>query len=55
VTLGAAVIGLGVGEQHARALAAHPGTHVAWLCDLELERADGSARRSARQRHATDG
>jgi predicted dehydrogenase len=40
VTLGAAVIGLGVGEQHARALAAHPGTHVAWLCDLDRERAD---------------
>jgi predicted dehydrogenase len=36
----AAVIGLGVGEQHARALAAHPGVRVAWLCDLEAARAE---------------
>jgi predicted dehydrogenase len=36
----AAVIGLGVGEQHARALAGHAGVRVTWLCDFEPERAE---------------
>lgn len=31
----AAVVGLGVGEQHARTLAAHEVARVAWLCDLD--------------------
>ena len=33
--LSAAVVGLGVGEQHARALAAHSGVRLAALCDLD--------------------
>jgi predicted dehydrogenase len=44
VTLAAAVIGLGVGEQHARALAAHPRARVAWLLDLDRGRAEALAR-----------
>jgi predicted dehydrogenase len=37
--LGVGVIGLGVGEQHARAFHAHPACEVRSLCDLDLERA----------------
>ena len=37
-TLEVAVVGLGVGEQHARAYAAHPGCHVRWLYDFDLTR-----------------
>lgn len=33
--LGVAVIGLGVGEQHARAFAADPRTEIRWLVDLD--------------------
>jgi predicted dehydrogenase len=44
VTLAAAVIGLGVGEQHARALAAHPRARVAWLLDLDRGRAEALSR-----------
>jgi predicted dehydrogenase len=33
------VIGLGVGEQHARAFAAHPSCQVKWLHDLDDDRA----------------
>jgi predicted dehydrogenase len=40
VAVNAAVVGLGVGEQHARALAAHPGVRLAWLCDLDRARAE---------------
>lgn len=36
-----AVVGLGVGEQHARAFAAHPSCEVSWLNDLSYERAKG--------------
>jgi len=43
--LGCAVIGLGVGEQHARAYAAFPHARLTWLCDLDLERARRLARR----------
>lgn len=32
--LGVAVVGLGIGEQHARAFAAHPACSVRWLYDL---------------------
>jgi predicted dehydrogenase len=37
--LGAAVIGLGVGEAHARAYAALPGCEVRWVADLDADRA----------------
>jgi predicted dehydrogenase len=36
----AAVVGLGVGEQHARALAAHPGVTLACVADLDRARAE---------------
>ena len=38
-TLGVAVVGLGVGEHHARALAAHPNCQLRWLYDLDRARA----------------
>ncbi len=41
---GCAVIGLGIGEQHARTYAALRGTSLTWLCDLNLERAGALAR-----------
>ena len=52
--ISAAVIGLGVGEQHARALAAHPGARVAWVCDLDPERAEGVAASLGQGGVATD-
>ena len=36
--LGVGVIGLGVGEQHARAYLALPGCQLRWLCDLDPAR-----------------
>ncbi len=39
MTLRVAVIGLGVGEQHARAIAAHPSATLAVVCDLDRARA----------------
>jgi predicted dehydrogenase len=36
----AAVVGLGVGEQHARTLASCSNVRLAWLCDLDRARAD---------------
>jgi predicted dehydrogenase len=50
----AAVVGLGVGEQHARALAAHPQARVAWLCDLDPARAERIAASLAQGRVAND-
>lgn len=44
MTLTAAVIGLGVGEQHARAFAAHAGCRVKWVHDLDPARAESVAR-----------
>lgn len=38
-TLRVAVVGLGVGEQHARTFAAHPACQVRWLYDLDKGRA----------------
>ncbi len=38
-TLGVAVVGLGVGEQHARTFAAHSSCQVRCLYDLDMERA----------------
>lgn len=32
------IIGLGVGAQHAKAIAALPNCHVAWLCDLDADK-----------------
>lgn len=40
MTLNVAVIGLGVGEQHARAFAAGPHSTVTWLYDLDTAKAD---------------
>jgi len=54
VTLAAAVIGLGVGEQHARAVAAHPRAHLAWLCDLDRSRAEALAASLGQGRVASD-
>ncbi|MEO9183304.1 MAG: Gfo/Idh/MocA family oxidoreductase, partial [Kofleriaceae bacterium] len=42
--IGAAVVGLGVGEQHARAIARHPGAQLAWVYDLDRPRAEALAR-----------
>lgn len=41
--LGVAVLGLGVGEQHARAFAAHPSCRVRWLLDFDAVRAQSVA------------
>lgn len=37
--IGVAVVGLGVGEAHARAVAADPRCELRWLCDHDLSRA----------------
>jgi len=39
-----AVVGLGVGEQHARAFAAAPDAQVSWLYDLDAAKSDRIAR-----------
>lgn len=44
VALGVGVIGLGVGEQHARAFAAHPQCRIAALCDRNGARLEAAAR-----------
>jgi predicted dehydrogenase len=44
MTLNVAVVGMGVGEQHARAFAASPHAQVAWLCDLDPAKAARVAR-----------
>ncbi|HEY4181736.1 MAG TPA: Gfo/Idh/MocA family oxidoreductase [Kofleriaceae bacterium] len=43
MALRAAVVGLGVGEQHARALANHPGVDLVCLSDLDPDRASALA------------
>lgn len=40
MTLRAAIIGLGVGEQHARAFARHPNSEITWLHDLDAVKAE---------------
>ena len=40
MTFRAAIIGLGVGEQHARTFAQHPDSEVTWLYDLEMAKAE---------------
>lgn len=42
--IGAAVIGLGVGEQHARAYASDPRVELRWVHDLDRRRAEALAR-----------
>jgi predicted dehydrogenase len=42
-SLNVAVIGLGVGEQHARAYAALPSCRLRWLCDHQIDRAKNLA------------
>tara|TARA_R110001592_G_scaffold161973_1_gene394885 strand:+ start:31608 stop:32606 length:999 start_codon:yes stop_codon:yes gene_type:complete len=44
MTLKVAVIGLGVGEQHARAFAAAPDAQVSWLYDLDAAKSTRIAR-----------
>ena len=44
MTLNVAVIGLGVGEQHARAFAGASGAEVAWLFDLDAAKSARVAR-----------
>jgi hypothetical protein len=38
--IGFAVVGLGVGEQHARCYAALPDCHLRWLHDLDTKKAE---------------
>ncbi|MEX0692950.1 MAG: Gfo/Idh/MocA family oxidoreductase [Rhodospirillales bacterium] len=45
IPLGVAVIGLGVGEQHAHAFAADPGCALRWLVDTDREKAEQVAGR----------
>ena len=52
--IGVGVVGLGVGEQHARAYADHAGCELLWLSDLSAERAQGVRRRLGRGRVADD-
>jgi len=52
--IGVAVIGLGVGEQHARAFAADRRARVLWLHDLAPARADGLAKQHPGSRVARD-
>lgn len=51
--LGAAVIGLGVGEQHARAYAMHPQVSPPWLLDIDRGQAESVAARISGARVAT--
>ena len=52
--LKAAVIGLGVGEQHAEAFAEHPGSRLVGVCDLDPDRAARVAQRFGVPAHTTD-
>lgn len=45
--LGVAVVGVGVGRQHALAYAARPDCRLRWICDLERDRAEAVARETA--------
>jgi predicted dehydrogenase len=51
--LRAAVIGLGVGEQHVAGYEAHPGAEVAALCDLDPDRLEEVGRRHPGPRRTT--
>lgn len=52
--LGAAVIGLGVGEAHARAYAALPACRLRWVYDVDVERAKAVAAALPDARVASD-
>lgn len=49
-----AVIGLGVGEQHARTAAAHLGAELSVICDVDVERLDLVGARFPGARRSTD-
>lgn len=49
--LGVGVIGLGVGEQHARAFAAHPDCRLAALCDMDAAKLSEVSQRLPQARH----
>jgi len=48
------VVGLGVGAQHARAIAAYPQARLRWLCDLDPTRAERVARELGQGQVARD-
>jgi predicted dehydrogenase len=50
----AAVVGMGVGEQHARAIARSSHARIAWLYDLETPRAERVAQELGQGKVATD-
>ncbi|MEA3192950.1 MAG: hypothetical protein QOD26_1283 [Betaproteobacteria bacterium] len=52
--IGVAVVGLGVGEQHARAYAADPRAKIVWLHDLDRQRAERLAAQFPGSRTAND-
>jgi len=52
--IAAGVVGMGVGEQHARAIARYPNGRVAWLYDLDASRAERVARALAQGQVARD-
>jgi predicted dehydrogenase len=52
--LGVGVIGLGVGEQHAQAFAAHPQCRLAALCDMDAAKLAAVAQRLPPARHYSD-
>jgi predicted dehydrogenase len=51
--LGVGVIGLGVGEQHARAFASHPDCYVAALCDRDAAKLDRVSQGLPHAKHYT--
>ena len=54
MTIQAAVVGLGIGAEHARAYASTPGCAVRWLCDLDTARADRLAAEIGQGERALD-
>src|SRR5689334_20637379 len=52
--LGAAVVGLGVGRQHALAYQRHPACEVRWLYDLDASRSADLAAELGQGRPAED-
>jgi predicted dehydrogenase len=52
--LRAAVIGLGIGEQHALTYCDHPGCELAVLCDLSEEKLTRASRQLPRVRLTRD-
>ncbi|GAB6038237.1 hypothetical protein JCM15519_27960 [Fundidesulfovibrio butyratiphilus] len=52
--LGVAVVGLGVGERHARVYRAEGGCRLLWLCDLDRDKARATAAALGQGRPTTD-